>query len=50
VVVVQGCAGRYKGNSIAGNGKGSVAVDALADVDVNAIEADNNLDRPATLL
>jgi hypothetical protein len=49
-LLLQGCYGRYKGNSIAGNGRGSVSIDALADVDVDAIELDNKLDKPTTLL
>lgn len=49
-MVLQGCAGSYKGNSIASNGRGSVAVDLLTDIDVDAIAMDNKLDRPVTLL
>ncbi len=46
----QGCAGTYFRNSFAGNGKGSVLVDALADLDTDSLASSNKLDRPAVLL
>ena len=48
--LLQGCAGRYEGNSVAGNGRGSITIDKLADVDVDMLELNNQLDKPVTRL
>jgi hypothetical protein len=49
-LLLQGCAGRYEGNSVAGNGRGSITVDKLADVDLDILESNNQLDKPVTRL
>ncbi len=50
VSCLQACAGSYSGNSFAGNAKGSVQIDLLADLDDNDLAASNRLDKPIVLL
>ena len=35
---------------MAGNGRGSITIDKLADVDANIFESNNQLDKPVTRL